>query len=69
MTRHLRQRSHPRGTPSAWLAQEQLRAERLASVRARIAEADADPCPSLSEDDVTRHLEARRPAPRPTPTT
>lgn len=47
-----------------WQAQEQLCAERLAAVRARIAEADADPRPSLSEEDVDRHFEARKKASR-----
>jgi antitoxin ParD1/3/4 len=44
----------------AWQAQEQLRADRLAGIRAKIAEADADPRPSLSEEEVDRHFEARR---------
>jgi antitoxin ParD1/3/4 len=43
----------------AWQAQEQLRAERLNTIRAKIAEADADPRPSLTEDDVERHFGAR----------
>jgi antitoxin ParD1/3/4 len=43
----------------AWQAQEQQRAERLDSIRAKIAEADADPRSSLSEGDVDRHFAAR----------
>jgi len=42
----------------AWHAQEQLRAERLNTIRAKIAEADADPRPSLSDRDVERHFAA-----------
>jgi len=42
----------------AWLAQEELRAERLNGIRAKIAEADADPRPSLSEGYVERHFAA-----------
>ena len=35
--------------------QEQLRAERLAGIRAKIAEADADPRPSVDDEDVETH--------------
>jgi len=35
--------------------QEQLRAERLAGIRAKIAEADADPRPSVDDEDVEPH--------------
>ncbi len=44
----------------AWQAQEQLRSERLAGIRAKIAEADADPRPSLTDEEVDRHFQARR---------
>jgi len=44
----------------AWQVQEKLRADQLASIRAKIAEADADPRPSLTEEDVDKHFEARR---------
>ena len=37
----------------------QLRVERLADVRARIAEADADPRASVPEEDIVRHFEER----------
>ena len=43
----------------AWQEQEQLRTQRLSAVRARIAEADADPRPSLTEEEVDRHFEER----------
>jgi len=43
----------------AWQVQEQLCAERLNGIRAKIAEADTDPRPSLSEGDVERHFVAR----------
>lgn len=43
----------------AWQEQEQLRAERLAGIRAKIAEADADPRPSLGDEEVERHFEER----------
>jgi len=43
----------------AWSTQEQLRAERLAAIRAKIAEADNDPRPSLTEEEVDRHFAAR----------
>lgn len=43
----------------AWQEQERLRTDRLAAVRARIAEADADPRPSLTEEEVDRHFEER----------
>jgi antitoxin ParD1/3/4 len=43
----------------AWQEQEQLRRERLDSIRAKIAEADADIRPSITEADVGRHFEER----------
>jgi antitoxin ParD1/3/4 len=43
-----------------WQAQEALRAERLAGIRAKIAEADADPRPSLSEEEIDAHFKKRR---------
>ena len=43
----------------AWQEQEQLRAERLAGIRAKIAEADADPRPSVGDEEVGRHFEER----------
>lgn len=43
----------------SWQEQEQLRTQRLASIQARIAEADADPRPSLTEAEVDRHFEER----------
>ena len=42
-----------------WQEREQMQAERLASVRARIAAADADPLASLSDEGVERHFAAR----------
>jgi antitoxin ParD1/3/4 len=44
----------------AWQTEEKLRADRLISVRAKIAEADADPRQSLTEEEVTKHFEERR---------
>jgi antitoxin ParD1/3/4 len=43
----------------AWQEQELRRAERYEAIRAKIAEADADPRPSLTEEEVDRHFEAR----------
>ncbi len=43
----------------AWQEQEQLRAQRLAAARAKIAEADAETAPPLSEADVDRHFTER----------
>lgn len=43
----------------AWQEQEQLRAQRLDAIRAKIAEADADPRPSLTEAEVDRHFDER----------
>jgi antitoxin ParD1/3/4 len=40
-----------------WQTREELRAARLARIRAAIAEADADPRPSLSEEEMDRALE------------
>ena len=44
----------------AWQIAEELRGERLAGIRAKIAEADADHRPSLTEEEVDKHFEARR---------
>lgn len=44
----------------AWQEQEQLRSHRLTTIRAKIAEADADPRPSLSEEEVDRHFNERQ---------
>ena len=43
----------------AWQEQEQLRAQRLTAVRAKIAEADAETAPPLSDAEVERHFEER----------
>jgi len=43
----------------AWQEQEQQRAQRLAAARARIAEADAETAPPLSDADVDRHFAER----------
>ena len=43
----------------AWQEQEQLRTQRLAAVRARIAEADAETAPPLSDAEVERHFAER----------
>ena len=43
----------------AWQDQEQLRAQRLAAVRARIAEADVETAPPLSDAEVERHFAER----------
>lgn len=42
-----------------WQDREQARAEQLAAIREKIAEADADPRPSLTDEEVERHF-ARR---------
>jgi antitoxin ParD1/3/4 len=39
-----------------WQEQEQMRAQRLATVRGRIAEADAETLPPLSDAEVERHF-------------
>jgi len=41
----------------AWEEKERLHAERLASIRARIAESLADPRPPLTEEEMDRDLE------------
>ncbi|MGO9740023.1 MAG: type II toxin-antitoxin system ParD family antitoxin [Roseiarcus sp.] len=54
----------------AWQEQELLRAQRLVAVRAKIAEADAETQPPLSDADVDRHFAERlerSPAARTTP--
>jgi antitoxin ParD1/3/4 len=43
----------------AWQMQETARHDRLAIIRAKIAEADADPTPSLTEDEVDAYFAAR----------
>ena len=43
----------------AWQEQEQLRAQRLEAARAKIAEADAETVPPLSDADVDRHFAER----------
>ena len=43
----------------AWQDQEQLRAQRVATVRARIAEADAETAAPLSDAEVDRHFTER----------
>ena len=43
----------------AWLEQDQLRAQRLTTVRAKIAEADAEVAPPLSDAEVERHFAER----------
>jgi antitoxin ParD1/3/4 len=43
----------------AWQEQEHLRAERVAVVRARITEADAETAAPLSEAEVERHFAER----------
>ena len=42
-----------------WQEKEQLHAEKLASIRARLQEAEADPRPSLGVGDVEKHFEDR----------
>ena len=43
----------------AWQEQEQLRAQRLATIRGRIAEADAETAPPLSDAEVEQHFAER----------
>jgi antitoxin ParD1/3/4 len=43
----------------AWQAGDSAIIERLSQIRSKIAEADMDPRPSLTEDDVDRHFKAR----------
>jgi antitoxin ParD1/3/4 len=43
----------------AWQEQELVRMQRLEAVRAKIAEADADARPSLSESEVDQHFANR----------
>jgi len=43
----------------AWQEQEQLRVQRVAAARARIAEADAEIAPPLSDAEVGRHFAER----------
>lgn len=42
-----------------WQEQLQMREQRLDLIRAKIAEADADPRESLSEEEVDRHFAGR----------
>lgn len=44
----------------SWRDQERLWNERMQHIRARIAEADTDPRPSLSDEKVSAHFTARR---------
>jgi antitoxin ParD1/3/4 len=44
----------------AWQTQEQLHTNRMNDLRAKIAEADADPRPSLTEEEVDQHFAERR---------
>jgi len=43
----------------AWLEQEQLHAQRLTTLRAKIAEADAEVAPPLSDVEVDQHFAER----------
>ncbi len=43
----------------AWQTGHEPEANRLSVIREKIAEADADPAPSLTEDDVDRHFRAK----------
>jgi antitoxin ParD1/3/4 len=43
----------------AWQEQEHRRMERLAVIRAKIDEADNDPRPLLSEEDVDRYFDEK----------
>lgn len=43
----------------AWQEQEELRAQRLAAMRAKIALADAETAPPLADADVDRHFADR----------
>ena len=43
----------------AWQEQEQLRAQRLTTLRAKIAEADAEVASPLSDAEVERHFAER----------
>jgi len=42
-----------------WQEREALRIERLSSIRSRIAQAETDPRPSLTDGDVERHFANR----------
>ncbi|KPF86151.1 hypothetical protein IP70_07365 [alpha proteobacterium AAP38] len=42
-----------------WQEREAQRLERIASVRARIAEADSDPRPSVTDADIEQHFRDR----------
>jgi antitoxin ParD1/3/4 len=43
----------------AWQEQEQLHTERLASIRAKLDDADHDPRPSLTDMEVEKYFEER----------
>jgi len=43
----------------AWQEQEQLHAQRMATIRAKIDEADSDPRPSLTDAEVEKHFAER----------
>ena len=43
---------------TAWQVQEAEQERCLAVIRRKIAEADADPAPSLTEEDMDRHFAA-----------
>ncbi len=43
----------------AWQVQEQAKDKRLAVIRAKIAEADADPRPSWTDEEVAEHFRKR----------
>lgn len=42
-----------------WQEKEQLHAERLAAVRAKVADADSDPRPSIAAPNVEKHFDER----------
>jgi antitoxin ParD1/3/4 len=42
-----------------WQEKEQLHAEKLASIRAKVEAAETDPRPSLGVSDVEKHFEER----------
>lgn len=43
----------------AWQEQEQLRVQHFAAIRAKLAEADAETGPPLSDADLDRHFDDR----------
>jgi antitoxin ParD1/3/4 len=48
-----------RAAMKRWMREEEEHAERIAAIRAEIAEAIADPRPSLTAAEVTERLDAR----------